>query len=123
METLLSAAHEARVENVNFASLGNFRWLEVEGAPTNYAFNINGAVKENTFLGFQLNQTNVGLSSFTQLDYAITQSFQISETKKVAFSLAPGFSFNGSRLTEANLVDASDVEFSANQPLFVLPST
>jgi type IX secretion system PorP/SprF family membrane protein len=118
---LLNPAASAEFENVNFASLGNFRWLEVEGAPTNYAFNINGAVKENTFLGFQLNQTNVGLSSFTQLDFAITQSFQISETKKVAFSLAPGFSFNGSRLTEANLVDASDVEFSANQPLFVLP--
>jgi len=118
---LINPAASAEYENLNFASLGSFRWLEIEGAPTNFAFNINGAVIENTFLGFQLNQTNVGLSSFTQFDFPITQSFQLSETKKLAFSLAPGFSFNGSRLTDAQLVDASDSEFSANQPLLVLP--
>ena len=116
-------AASAQYESFNFGAFGTLQWIGLDGAPRNYAFCFNNAVKENSYLGLRLNQFNVGLSSQTQLEVPFSQKFKLSEKLNLSLGLSPGFYFAGSRLSEASLVDQGDVEFSANQPLFAMPIT
>ena len=114
-------AASAQYESFNFGASGTLQWVGLDGAPRNYAFCFNNSVKENSYLGLRLNQFNVGLSGQTQLEVPFSQKFKLSEKLNLSLGLSPGFYFAGSRLSEAELVDQGDVEFSANQPLFAMP--
>lgn len=118
-----NAAASAMLQQTSFATIGNFMFTGHEGAPRFFGASMHFNTKKNTYLGGNIRQATQGLSSFTQLDIPITQNFNLTEKLQFAVSLSPGFSFYGNRLTEANLNNPNDPEFSANQPLLPIPVT
>jgi len=98
------------------------QWTGIDGAPRSQNLSFHGPLKNKKIaLGLMLFHDALGVTSENGifLNYAYRLPLQGGQ---LSMGLAGGVSFLRSNWTEATVIETSDIAFSSNSPLYVLPN-
>ncbi len=119
---LLNPAYSGTKSSINGLLIYRNQWVNMAGAPVNFAFNIHAPIKTKKMgIGISAINEQIGMRNQTNINVAYSYITKINSKKSLSFGLRIGIKNYNFDKSKAQLIDIDDPFFTNGNESFLLP--